>query len=106
MEALKPAEDSYQSGDTFFQEEHEQWTALGKELLLEGYTYEEVEELRKIHAGRCAEACAKESAVSRELRMGESIFRTLYADEDSVGFEQEKDQEKTIQKEQKDEPRR
>jgi hypothetical protein len=106
MEALKPAEDSYQSGDTFFQEEHEQWTALGKELLLEGYTYEEVEELRKIHAGQCAEACAKESAVSRELRMGESIFRTLYADEDSVGFEQEKDQEKTIQKEQKDEPRR
>jgi hypothetical protein len=38
--------------------------------------------------------------------MGESIFRTLYADEDSVGFEQEKDQEKIIQKEQKDEPRR
>lgn len=47
IRGLDDAESCYQSGDTFFEDEHNAWERLNTELLAQGYSVEEVESLRK-----------------------------------------------------------
>ena len=47
IRGLNDAESCYQSGDTFFEDEHNAWERLNTELLAQGYSVEEVESLRK-----------------------------------------------------------
>ena len=77
MENLKPAEQSYRLGDTFFEDEHNAWERLNTELLAQGYSVEEVESLRKKYESKYAQDCKAERAVSKELSLGRSIWKEL-----------------------------
>ena len=74
---LDDAESCYQSGDTFFEDEHNAWERLNTELLAQGYSVEEVESLRKKYEGKYAQDCKAERAVSKELSLGRSIWKEL-----------------------------
>ena len=71
------AESCYQSGDTFFEDEHNAWERLNTELLAQGYSVEEVESLRKKYESKYAQDCKAERAVSKELNLGRSIWKEL-----------------------------
>ena len=72
---LDDAESCYQSGDTFFEDEHNAWERLNTELLAQGYSVEEVESLRKKYESKYAQDCKAERAVSKELSLGRSIWK-------------------------------
>ena len=74
---LDDAESCYQSGDTFFEDEHNAWERLNTELLVQGYSVEEVESLRKKYESKYAQDCKAERAVSKELNLGRSIWKEL-----------------------------
>ena len=74
---LDDAESCYQSGDTFFEDEHNAWERLNAELLAQGYSVEEVESLRKKYESKYAQDCKAERAVSKELSLGRSIWKEL-----------------------------
>ena len=74
---LDDAESCYQSGDTFFEDEHNAWERLNIELLAQGYSVEEVESLRKKYESKYAQDCKAERAVSKELSLGRSIWKEL-----------------------------
>ena len=74
---LDDAESCYQSGDTFFEDEHNAWERLNTELLAQGYSVEEVENLRKKYESKYAQDCKAERAVSKELSLGRSIWKEL-----------------------------
>ena len=74
---LDDAESCYQSGDTFFEDEHNAWERLNTELLAHGYSVEEVESLRKKYESKYAQDCKAERAVSKELSLGKSIWKEL-----------------------------
>ena len=74
---LDDAESCYQSGDTFFEDEHNAWERLNIELLAQGYSVEEVESLRKKYESKYAQDCKAERAVSKELSLGKSIWKEL-----------------------------
>lgn len=76
MEVLKPAEESFQKGDNFM-EEHNKWIALLEKLRNEGYSLEEVEELRRYYKEQIASASVKEKAVFRELESWKIYLKIL-----------------------------
>ena len=77
IRGLDDAESCYQSGDTFFEDEHNAWERLNTELLAQGYSVEEVESLRKKYESKYAQDCKAERAVSKELSLGRSIWKEL-----------------------------
>lgn len=85
MKELEPAEKSFLQGDEFFTDEHLQWETLKQKLLSQGYSFEEVEALRKHYKEEYSKACAKETAVFKELNIGKSIWKSLIPDSVSDG---------------------
>ena len=77
IRGLDDAESCYQSGDTFFEDEHNAWERLNTELLAQGYSVEKVESLRKKYESKYAQDCKAERAVSKELNLGRSIWKEL-----------------------------
>ena len=77
IRGLDDTESCYQSGDTFFEDEHNAWERLNTELLAQGYSVEEVESLRKKYESKYAQDCKAERAVSKELNLGRSIWKEL-----------------------------
>jgi len=106
LEVLKPAEESFQKGDSFFIEEHNQWTSLLEGILNEGYTLEEVEKLRSFYKEQIASASAKEKAVFRELNLGKSIWKDLISENTEKTKQEEISKEKEIDKDRKEQPKR
>lgn len=106
LEVLKPAEESFQKGDTFFIEEHNQWTSLLEGILNEGYTLEEVEKLRSFYKEQIASASAKEKAAFRELNLGKSIWKDLISENTEKTKQEEISKEKEIDKDRKEQPKR
>lgn len=104
MKELEPAEHAYQSGDTFFTEEHEQWATLEHQLQAQGYTYEEVVSLREFYKNEIRRTAQKASAVIKELNLAKSVLRdSVKADGAEPAAEkkeeiEEKSQEKIQQK--------
>ena len=93
METLKPAEQSYRLGDTFFEDEHRKWVALEQELQAQGYSLEEVQALRKHYKEEYSEVCAKEKVVFRELNTGKAILNSIIPDSISDGKKTEYNRE-------------
>ena len=87
-------------------EEHNQWIALLKKIHNEGYSIEEVEELRRCYKEQIASASVKEKDAFRELNLGRSIWRDI----DTKGTEKtqsdEINREKEIEMDRKEQPRR
>lgn len=106
LEVLKLAEVSFQKGDTFFIDEHNQWTSLLEGILNEGYTLEEVEKLRSFYKEQIASASAKEKVVFRELNLGKSIWKDLISENTEKTKQEEISKEKEIDKDRKKQPKR
>ena len=93
METLKPAEQSYRLGDTFFEDEHRKWVELEQKLQAQGYSLEEVQALRKHYKEEYSEVCAKEKVVFRELNTGKAILNSIIPDSISDGKKTEYNRE-------------
>ena len=75
MRDLKECENSYQLGDPFFEEEHEQWQVLEQKIKSQGYRTDEVEELKEHFRNEIAFVREKERAVFKELNIAKSIMK-------------------------------
>jgi hypothetical protein len=95
MDELQTAEISFQNGDNFFSEEHNQWTELEKKLMAEGYTYEEIKNLREYYKEQIAYVSGKERASVKELNLGKSIWKDMVSDDTEIIEEKDKTHEKT-----------
>ncbi|MGN0337859.1 MAG: relaxase/mobilization nuclease domain-containing protein [Lachnospiraceae bacterium] len=95
MKNWKEAEDAYQRGEHFFEEEHELWTQAEQKLRQQGYTYEEVLTLKEHFRAEAARVRKLELAAEKKVRIAESILKELT--EDAKQKEQQK--EKMINKE-------
>lgn len=98
MEELKPAEISYQNGDKFFIEEHNQWIKLEQQLLEQGYSLWEVEQLRKYYKEQYAMVNSKERAVFKELNLGKAIMKDITSDWDDRVVQRETEKDKNIER--------
>ena len=97
---LDDAESCYQSGDTFFEDEHNAWERLNTELMAQGYSVEEVENLREKYESKYAQDGKAERAVSKELSLGRSIWKELTVSASA----EEKQYDKEIIRDRKEQP--
>ena len=95
MDSLEGAEKSFQNGDNFFSEEHMQWTELSKQLLDEGYSYEEIKKLRAYYKEQIAYVTARERASVKELNLAKTIWRDMVSEDTSLSEDKERIPEKT-----------
>lgn len=89
MQELKECENSYQSADNFFEEEHQQWTNLFNKLLKEGYKVDEVEVLKEHYRNEIALVRDKEKAAFKELNLAKSIMNEILHDSEELKKEEE-----------------
>ena len=82
IKEILPAEEAYQQGDNFFLEEHQMFLKYERQLLGQGYSYDEVEKLRDYYREKVAETKKRETVLRKELRIGETIWRDISAKED------------------------
>ena len=101
MQEIAPAENSYQKGDTFFEEEHQQWILLSQQLENEGYSLEEAEQLRAYYREQFSQVSRKEKAVFKELNLGKGIMKDILKDEDDRSREYEPSKDKIIERDKK-----
>lgn len=74
---LDDAESCYQSGDTFFEDEHNAWERLNTELLAQGYSVEEVESLRKNMRASMHRTVRQNGRYQRNLALEDQSGRNL-----------------------------
>jgi len=98
MKELLPAEKAYQQGDDFFLNEHQEFLMYESHLTEQGYSYDEVENLREHYREKAAETKQKETVISRELRIGESIWREITTNDDSRMYQKEIEKEEKKEK--------
>lgn len=73
MKKLRDCEMCYRDGDEYFADEHMEWKAFEQKLKELGYTLEEAEELREQFRSEYARVFDMDRAVTKELRLAESI---------------------------------
>lgn len=98
MKNWKEAEDAYQRGEQFFEEEHELWTQAEQKLKAQGYTYGEVIKLQEHFRAEAARVRKLEKEAGKEIRIAESILEDLA--QDARQKEQQKEQQLEQKKEQ------
>ncbi len=107
MEELEDARAAYLLGDGFFKEENNQWESYQEQLKKQGYQLSEVQELAAYYKEQASQMRMKEAAVTKELRVGESIWKSLA---DATGEEREntrsEEREKEISRDRKEQPHR
>ena len=77
MEELEAAVRSYERGDSFFEEEYQEYKACQKSLAEKGYTYEEICAVRERITQEYAEATSRERQLYRELRTGKGLLKEM-----------------------------
>ncbi len=82
MKELLSAEITFQNGDTFFQSEHEEYVKLQSEIEAQGYSFDELEELRDYYKVKASEHQEFRKDCSKKIRIAESLIRE--ADEDKA----------------------
>lgn len=75
LDELSESENCYRRGDEFFKEEHEQYVHLTDEIRSQGYTAEEVRNLKEYYDSQYAEQRKKLKDVIRELKIAEELIR-------------------------------
>lgn len=103
MTELIECEHSYKNGDTFFEDEHKRYQELESLLLEKGYTYEEVMKLKEHYHKETVRCKELETAVSKEIRVADSI-RNDYAADDSKTRDEEIKQTKQKEAEHEKQP--
>ena len=77
MEELEAAVHSYERGDSFFTEEHQDYEVCQKALAEKGYTYEEICAVRERITREYAEATSRERQLYRELKTGKGLLKEM-----------------------------
>ena len=98
MQEYKVCEEAYQKGDKFFEEEHDVWITLEKQLQEQGYSYEEVERLKEHYRREYARVRMQEGETKKKLKIANSILKEIET-EVQEKLEQ-KEKEKIKEKEQ------
>lgn len=107
MKKLLPAKHSYDNGDVFFKEEHEEYQILEEELKNEGYAYEEIEALREHYRVCAVEIRDKGKAVSTDLSIGKGILYEIKNETEKREIAEQQVKEIVItEQEQKKQPKR
>lgn len=75
LDELSESENCYIRGDTFFWEEHEQYVQFIDEINSQGYTIEEVRNLKEYYDSQYAEQRSRLKEVRKELRIAEELIR-------------------------------
>lgn len=104
MKELMEAERAYQVGDTFFQEEHIQWTQLNEQLQETGYSYDEVMKLKEHFREEINRTWLMEKEKAKQIRIGKSILQEIV--EDARKQEQIREEQIEEKKQIKDQPSR
>jgi len=86
---LKECESSFQTGDNFFVEEHNQWISLVEKLQKQGYSIEEVEMLKEHYRKEIARVRDLEKASFKELNLAKSILCEITKESDVRSEEKE-----------------
>lgn len=94
LKELEPAEISYQNGDAFFSEEHEEYTKLSEKLSLEGYSYEEINDFNIHYETKMRNLKKSSIEISKELHIADELMDE-YETGKSVSS-QKQNQEKTL----------
>lgn len=97
LEKLKCAQNSYLNGDKFFEEEHAMWIELVEELKNEGYSLEEVEQLKNYYSKQYSLVSKREKEVFMELNLGKSIIKDLMTDYESRTMMEDKVKNKIVE---------
>ena len=99
MKNWKEAEDAYQRGEQFFEEEHELWTQAEQKLKAQGYTYGEVIKLQEHFRAEAARVRKLEKEAGKEIRIAESSLEDLAQDarQKEQQLEQKKEQTREMQ---------
>lgn len=90
-------ENSYQRGEDLFQEEHERFVELEHELEKQGYSLEQVEELKLYYHNKIAEIRLKEKEISREVQIAKRILEEISNQENKKTKEVEKTEKRSKQ---------
>lgn len=101
MEKLKPAEESYQGGDLFFEKEHLSYEKLSVELKEQGYTEVELNAIRKRYENKISGNYEKRKAVAKNLKMSQNMI-----DEIKAGLEQVENRQEELYKTEVEQPKR
>lgn len=95
MMELTPAEKSWQAGDEFFEKEHLRYRVLEEQLRSEGYSLEEIENLRKKYKDKGSGIYERQREIRKRLKMaGEMIGEFT----ESLERARDRQEEKTEQK--------
>jgi predicted RNase H-like HicB family nuclease len=104
-EEVQEGEACFQRGETFFTEEHERFVQIEEKLKKEGYTLEQLSELKEHYRNEIARIRGQEAAVLKEERTAKRILSQLQEKgrekEKKKQREGEKEREKQNQEQQK-----
>ena len=98
MAELEPCERSYQSGDTFFETEHQEWLNCEQVLQEAGYSFEEVQELKVHFRGEAMKLTKQQKKLEKDIRTAKAIIKELA--ETEVSREQAEQRKQIKEKEQ------
>ena len=104
MEELQPGENSFQSGDAFFEEEHKAYVRLKSDLKEQGYSLETVEHLRLQCQAKISGNYEKTRAVAKYLKIANEMFSEITERAIERRQEQLRKQEKEIEHSVKKQP--
>ena len=95
---LQELENCYQNGEELFEKEHERYEELSRRLSKEGYSVEQVEELKQHYRNEIARVRDKEKAVSKEERIAKRILADLLSTDTGKEQSREKEENKKVEK--------
>lgn len=99
MEELQECENCYAKGEMFFSNEHERWLQIVERLKKEGYTKEQLSDLKEHYRSEIARIRGQEAALKREERTAKRILEELLNKD--TGKEREVEKDKIENKERK-----
>ena len=94
MEELVHANDAFLDGDTFFEEEHMEWTKLSDKLISQGYSYDEVTVLKSYYKEQIAGLRKNEAKVKADIKLVFGLLSDMTKEYQEVEKEHVKENDK------------
>lgn len=91
MQHYSYAEQSFQSGDDYFANEHQEWCRLEQKLKVLGYTFDEVVMLKEHYRSEIARTREEELSLRKEIRVAESILKEIEEEDRDIDKIEEKE---------------
>lgn len=77
LKELQPAQNSFLQGDTFFEEEHQEYEKVIRELAGQGYSRQDVEQLRRFCEAKLSGNYVKRQAVGKDIKIADGMVKEL-----------------------------